>query len=169
MQRESLSAGSLKGRRKSDGEDRQALHGRTDHRDPEGSRGLQERARWRGDAGIALERGVLALFLAGMPVIYLARWLMFRPADTQPAWLTVELVGLGIFGLLAVIGLKRSPWFLVVGIAGHGIAWDIPHLTSAYIPSWYAIMCMLVDVGLGLYTAARIPAWRRAAVRAAAR
>ncbi len=124
--------------------------------------------RWRGEAGISLERGVLALFLAGMPVIYLARWLMFRPADTQPAWLAVELVGLGIFGLLAILGLKRSPWFLVVGIAGHGIAWDVPHLTSAYIPSWYAIMCMLVDVGLGLYTATRIPGWHRASARAAA-
>jgi hypothetical protein len=126
-------------------------------------------ARWRGDAWIPFERGVLALFLAGMPVIYLARWLMFRPADSQPVWLAVELVGLGIFGLLTVLGLKRSPWFLVIGIAGHGIVWDLSHLTSAYIPSWYTIMCMLVDVGLGLYTAARIPTWRRASARAAAR
>jgi hypothetical protein len=117
---------------------------------------------WRGDAWIPFERGVLAVFLAGMPVIYVARWLMFRPADSQPGWLAVELAGLGIFGLLTVLGLKRSSWFLVVGIAGHGIVWDLSHLTSAYMPSWYTIMCMLVDVGLGLYTAARIPAWRRA-------
>ena len=39
---------------------------------------------------------------------------------------------------------------------------DLSHLTSSYVPSWYTIMCMLVDVGLGLYTAARIPACRRA-------
>lgn len=119
--------------------------------------------RWRGDAWIPFERCVLAVFLAGMPVIYLERWLMFRPEDSQPGWLAVELAGLGIFGRHAVLGLKRSPWFLVVGIAGHGIVWDLSHLTSAYVPSWYAIMCMLVDVGLGLYTASRIPAWRRAA------
>lgn len=121
--------------------------------------------RWRGDAGIPLERGVLAAFLAGMPVIYLARWWMTGSAHTQPAWLALELGGLLLFGLLAVLGLRRSPWFLVVGIAGHGIAWDVPHLTSAYIPTWYAIMCMLVDVGLGLYAATRIPRWRRASTR----
>ena len=78
-------------------------------------------ARWRGDAGVAFERGVLALFLASMPVIYLARWLAFRPENSPPAWLAIELVGLGIFGLLAVLGLKRSPWFLAVGIVGHEI------------------------------------------------
>ena len=119
-------------------------------------------ARWHGDAGVAFERGLLALFLAGMPVIYLARWLAFRLENSSPAWLAIELVGLAIFGLLAVLGLKRSPWFLAVGIAGHGIVWDVPHLTSAYMPSWYGIMCLIVDVGLGLYTAARIPGWRRA-------
>jgi len=119
-------------------------------------------ARWRGDTGVAFERGVLTAFLAGMPVIYLARWLAFRPENSPPSWLAIELVGLGIFGLLAVLGLKRSPWFLAVGIVGHGIVWDLSHLTSAYIPSWYPIMCLLVDVGLGLYTAARIPGWRRA-------
>src|SRR6185436_11796007 len=105
-------------------------------------------ARWRGDAG-GFERGLLALFLAGMPVIYLARWLAFRPANLQPAWLAIELLGLGIFGLLAVLGLKRSPWFLAIGIVGHGIVWDVSHRTAPFMPSWYAIMCLLVDVGLG--------------------
>lgn len=124
--------------------------------------------RWRGDAGVAFERGVLAVFLAGMPVIYLARWLAFRPENVPPGWLAIELVGLGIFGLLAVLGLKRSPWFLAAGIVGHGIVWDVSHLTSAYIPSWYPVMCLLVDVGLGLYTAARIPRWRRASAAPAA-
>lgn len=119
-------------------------------------------ARWRGDAGAAFERGVLALFLAGMPVIYLARWFAFRPENSPPVWLAIELAGLGIFSMLAVLGLKRSPWFLAVGIAGHGIVWDISHWTSAYMPSWYPLMCLLVDIGLGLYTAVRIPGWRRA-------
>jgi len=127
-------------------------------------------ARWRGDAGVAFERGLLALFLAGMPVVYLARWFAFRPENSPPAWLAVELAGLGIFGLLAVLGLKRSPWFLAIGIVGHGIVWDVSHVTAPFMPSWYWIMCLLVDVGLGLYAAARIPSWRRAsAVLASAR
>lgn len=123
--------------------------------------------RARGDAAIPLERGVLAVFLAGMPAIYLARWGMAGSSHGHPEWLAVELGGLLLFGVLAVFGLRRSPWFLVVGIAGHGLAWDVPHLSSAYIPTWYAVMCMLVDVGLGLYAATRIPRWRRASARAA--
>src|SRR5262245_35826609 len=120
-------------------------------------------ARGLGDAGVALERVTLALFLAGMPVIYLLRWLLFRPVNSAPAWLAIELLGLGIYGLLAVLGLKRSPWFLAIGIAGHGIVWDVSHWTSPFMPSWYALMCLLVDIGLGFYAAARIPRWRRAA------
>ena len=50
----------------------------------------------------------------------------------------------------------------VVGIVGHGLAWDSWHYytDTAYMPRWYAIACLLADIGLGLYIAARIPAWR---------
>ncbi len=118
-------------------------------------------ARSRGEAGVAFERGLLALFLAAMPVVYLLRWLLFRPENSPASWLAIELVGFGIFGLLAVLGLKRSPWLIAIGIFAHGVVWDVSHLHSPFMPPWYGIMCGLVDVGLGLYAAARIPRWRR--------
>jgi hypothetical protein len=74
--------------------------------------------------------------------------------------LWIELLGLVVYVALAVLGLKVSPWFLVVGIAAHGLAWDSWHYHSAYIPNWYAIACLLADIGLSVYIAARIPAWR---------
>ena len=78
--------------------------------------------------------------------------------------LWVEIAGVPVYATLAVLGLRRSPWFLAAGIAGHGLAWDSWHYyaNTGYIPSWYAIGCFLVDLGLGLYIAARIPAWQRA-------
>jgi len=121
--------------------------------------------RWLGDTGIGIERITLALFLAAMPLIYIARWRKYRPDNVGTEWLSVELVGLGIYGLLAVLGLKRSPWFLAAGIAAHGLIWDLSHLHSSYIPSWYAIGCLLADIGLGSYLAVRIPAWNDAAAR----
>ncbi|MEO8025660.1 MAG: hypothetical protein ABI823_04280 [Bryobacteraceae bacterium] len=124
--------------------------------------------RWLGETGIAIERVTLALFLAAMPVIYLERWFLYKPENSGSGWLAIELLGLGLYGGFAILGLKRSPWFLAAGIAAHGMLWDLSHLQSAYIPSWYAIGCFLVDVGLGLYVAARIPAWNRAAALSAA-
>ena len=114
-----------------------------------------------GARGIAIERIVLALFLAAMPVVYILRWL--TAADGAGiAWLWLELLGLVVYATLAVMGLKVSPWYLAVGIAAHGIAWDIWHYFTreTYMPHWYAIACLLVDVGIGAYVAARIPAWR---------
>ena len=114
-----------------------------------------------GTRGIAIERIVLALFLAAMPVVYILRWLLERDgAGSGSLWL--ELLGFVVFAALAVLGLKVSPWYLAAGIAGHGIAWDIWHYFTpeTYAPHWYAIACLLVDVGVGMYVAARIPAWR---------
>jgi hypothetical protein len=117
--------------------------------------------RFLGSAGIAIERVWAAVFLAGMPVVYIVSWLVARGGGAHPVWLWVELFGLPVYAGLAVAGLKRSPWFLVAGIAAHGLAWDSWHyLNAAYIPAWYATSCLLVDVGLGLYLATRVPAWR---------
>ena len=114
-----------------------------------------------GARGIAIERIVLALLLVAMPVVYLLRWLRNRDGAGSE-WLWVELLGFVVFAAIAVMGLKVSPWYLAAGIAGHGIAWDIWHYFTpeTYMPHWYAITCLLVDVGIGVYVAARIPAWR---------
>ena len=105
------------------------------------------------------ERAWLAAFLVGMPVVYLLGWLGAR-SRTAASWSWVELLGLALFAALAVLGFKNSPWFLVIGIAGHGIAWDSWHYrNSTYVPDWYSVACMLVDLALGAYVAARIPAY----------
>jgi hypothetical protein len=117
--------------------------------------------RFFGARGIAIERIVLALFLAAMPVVYILRWLLNRDGAGS-GWLWLELIGFILFAALAVMGLKVSPWYLAAGIAAHGIAWDIWHdfIAETYMPHWYAITCLLVDVGVGVYVAARIPSWR---------
>jgi hypothetical protein len=117
--------------------------------------------RLRGRRGIAFERRLLAAFLIAMPLVYIASWLTTGGNGADRAWLWIEVIGLPAYAGLAVLGLRRSPWFLAAGIAGHGIAWDAWHLGSPYIPTWYAIGCLVVDVGLALYVATRIPAWRR--------
>lgn len=99
----------------------------------------------------------MALFLAGMPVIYILSCLT---KDGTSLWLAVEIIGLPIYLLFTILGLKRSPWFLVIGIALHGLAWDIWHYSnSTYIPNWYAIGCLVADVSISIYISSRIPLW----------
>jgi hypothetical protein len=115
-------------------------------------------ARWLGSRAIRFERTMLAGFLVAMPLVYVMGW--FAAASS---WIWVELLGLALFAAFAALGLKNSPWFLAIGIAGHGFAWDLWHYkNSAYIPDWYAVACMLVDLALGAYVAARVPAYREA-------
>jgi hypothetical protein len=116
-----------------------------------------------GSRGVALERVVMALFLTGMPLIYIASWLVTGGGGSGRAWLAIELAGLPVYAALALLGLRRSAWYLAAGIAAHGLGWDVWHLHSDYIPRWYAIGCLLVDVGLALHVAARAATWRSSA------
>ena len=119
--------------------------------------------RWLGPRGIAIERIVSALFLAGMPLVYILRWWANGGAGAGSAWLWVEIVGLPIYAGLAILGLRRSPTLLAAGILGHGLLWDSWHylVHSAYIPDWYSVACLIVDIGIGVYVAVRAPAWTR--------
>ena len=116
--------------------------------------------RWRGLRGVVFERYLLAGFLVGMPLVYLARYLFASTGRAADYWFWVEVLGTAIFVALAVLGVKRSPWFLAIGMVLHGVAWDAWHYrSSTYIPDWYAISCLAVDLAFGAYVAARVPAY----------
>jgi len=107
---------------------------------------------------LKLERLVQALFLAGMPLIYL--WAAWLAEDA--AGLRLEAIGVPLFGALALWGYLRSPLLLGIGILLHGVAWDAwHHGHGAYMPDWYALGCLLVDVAMGLLVFTQLPAHRR--------
>jgi len=119
--------------------------------------------RWRGSRAAILERNLLAGFLVAMPLVYVARYLFASAGHAANYWFGVEILGTIIFAALAVLGVKRSPWFLAAGIALHAVAWDAWHYrNSTYIPDWYVIACLAVDLAFGAYVAARVPAYQMA-------
>lgn len=121
------------------------------------------RTRWRGLPEVNFERNLFAAFLAAMPLVYVVRYLFDSTGREANSWLWVEVLGIPIFATFAVLGVKRSPWLLAIGIVVHGLAWDSWHYRrSTYIPDWYAIFCMAVDLAFGAYVAARVPAYQRA-------
>jgi hypothetical protein len=116
--------------------------------------------RFVGPRARGVERTTSALFLAGMPLVYVGRWLEVDGAS--PAALGLEVVGLVVFGSLAAVGLRRVPWLVVAGIAAHGLGWDAGHwlFGPTFMFDWYAVACLLCDVGLSVYLAFRVPVWR---------
>jgi hypothetical protein len=110
--------------------------------------------RGRSGPGSRAERTLWAIFLALMPVIYVAAWI--RAGVAREA-LGVEMVGLVAFGVAALLG-RRWPWLLAAGIGAHGF-WDAWHigppafLGPRYVTRWYAIFCLVVDVGFAAYAA----------------
>src|SRR5690349_13106270 len=108
------------------------------------------------------DRLVLALFLAGMQVIYV--WAAILRAGGGA--LGIEAIGLLAFAGLALAGYARWPWLLGVGILAHGLAWDSwHHGHSSYIPDWYSLGCLVTDLGVGVFALLRSDARHRAAKR----
>lgn len=119
------------------------------------------------------EKTLMTVFLVAMPVAYVNSLLLTRagccldtpgvgaPESIGAGWLPLELAGIPVFAALAAIGARRAPWLLGVGVMAHGLLWDSWHIGRApFMPDWYSIACLIVDVGWGLWALGRVRAWR---------
>lgn len=119
------------------------------------------RLRLTGRRGTHAERRLLALFLAGMPVVYLACGLRF---GASAGWMLGETAAALVFWGMAVAGLRRRGSWLAVGIVAHGM-WDTAHHSlwpqglEGPVPDWYVVACLLIDGAVGLYAAAQAHLW----------
>lgn len=88
---------------------------------------------------------MLALGLLTAALVYLG-FALFRGG---PVWIVAELLGVGTYGLLAWMGLRRSPLWLAGGWALHPV-WDVGvHLIATEgspAPAWYIIACISFDL-----------------------
>jgi hypothetical protein len=104
---------------------------------------------------LKLEKLVLALFLTSMPLIYL--WSAFVAHDSSG--IVLELIGVVIYSSLAIYGYQRSVLILSLGIAAHGIVWDLLHHNhSLYIENWYSLGCFVVDIAYGFLVLTQLKA-----------
>ena len=98
------------------------------------------------------DRLVLAVFLAGMQIVY--AWAAILHGGRGD--LGVEALGLVAFVGLALAGYARWPWLIGIAIIAHGLAWDAwHHGRSSYIPDWYSAGCLVTDLGVGVFALLR--------------
>lgn len=101
------------------------------------------------------ERRVLAVGLAIAPLIYVGFAFL---GEANQSWLITELVGVGIYGFFAVMGLWFSTGWLILGWLAHPV-WDVGlHFAgagTAYTPVWYAIVCLSLDLTIAAYLGGR--------------
>ena len=95
---------------------------------------------------------ILAVQLAAIAAVYIGSSL----AGGGVSVLSVEIVGLTAFVVVALYGRWGSPALLAGGYAAHG-AWDFIHHLGAiptFLPDWYAPFCLGYDFVVAGFVAA---------------
>ena len=90
-------------------------------------------------------RIILAVGLIAAAVAYI----FFVQRIESSLWLGVEIAGVAIYGVMALLGIRRSPWWLVAGWIFHPL-WDIVlHFMGpghTFAPVTYTVPCLSFDL-----------------------
>jgi uncharacterized protein DUF6010 len=100
-------------------------------------------------------RSVLVIFLFVAAGAYFGFATLGRDVvDSPPIWMLVELAQVIVFGTLALLGLRGSPYWIAAGWALHPF-WDVVvHYIGpgrSFTPWTYAIACISFDWLVALY------------------
>ena len=85
-------------------------------------------------------------------------YVAFSSTGATTQWLMIELIGLVVFTIIAVLGLRVSLWFLAIGWASH-VLWDVLlHLIreQPFVPDWYPVACISFDLIVAGYIAVKL-------------
>ncbi len=98
-----------------------------------------------------LARGATAILLTVIAAIYVG----FALASKGRLSILKQVAGCIFFVTLALLGLWINWWFLVVGLALHGV-WDYLHHGERgkdTVPQWYIAFCAFYDWAVAVFVA----------------
>jgi hypothetical protein len=91
-------------------------------------------------------------------IVIASYYVLFAAMGASGRTLAIEIaIAIG-FSLLAVLGFKKSPWFLVAALLGHGL-FDLVHhffIENPGVPRWWPGFCLAFDVTVGGWLALRL-------------
>jgi hypothetical protein len=82
-------------------------------------------------------------------------YLLFAAIGESTRALALESIPMAFFVAAAVLGFKRSLWFVVGALIGHGL-FDAVHgrfIINPGVPTWWPAFCSAYDIVAGLYLA----------------
>lgn len=94
-------------------------------------------------------------FYSVVLIIVAAYYILFAVMGGSEQALAAEAIPAALFVVAAVLGFRRSPWFLVAGLIGHGV-FDFAHasmIQNPGVPLWWPGFCLAYDVTAGVYLA----------------
>ena len=88
-------------------------------------------------------------------IVIASYYVLFAVMGGSSRALLVEIVVASGFLLLAVVGFKRSLWFAVAAIVGHGVFDFVHHrfIENAGVLAWWPGFCMTFDIFFGVWLA----------------
>ena len=91
-------------------------------------------------------------------IVIASYYVLFAVMGGSSRALLVEIIVATGFLVFAVIGFKRSLWFAVAAIVGHGVFDFVHHLfiETPGVPRWWPGFCMTFDVIFGAWLAVRL-------------
>ena len=104
--------------------------------------------------GFDKERSFYPVVLIVIGILYLLFAAMASSTDS----LVAEAIPALVFVAMAALGFRKTPWFVVAGLALHGI-FDFFHhalIANPGVPAWWPGWCLAYDVVAAAYLAALI-------------
>lgn len=99
-------------------------------------------------AGMANSRATYTTTLIAIALFYI----VFAIEHGSPSTIIINILIAGGFIALALLGQRFSIFLVAIGLLGHGL-FDVMYHASgdSPAPSWWAPLCLAVDVALGGY------------------
>ena len=95
------------------------------------------------------------VFYPTMVVVVATYYILFAVMGSSTRALVAESMAATVFLVLAVVGFKKSLWFVVAALAGHGVFDFFHHLIidDPGVPVWWPGFCLSFDVLAGAFLA----------------
>ncbi len=94
-------------------------------------------------------------FYAVVLIVIASYYILFAAMGSSGRALAAESLPMAAFASVAIVGFKRCPWLLVLGLAGHGV-FDLAHsaiISNPGVPRWWPGFCLAYDFTAALYLA----------------
>jgi hypothetical protein len=102
-------------------------------------------------------------FYPTVMAVIAALYALFAVMGGSTTALLQELVGTAVFLVTVVLGFRRSLWYVVAGLVGHGL-FDAVHpwlITDPGVPAFWPPFCAAYDITAGLWLAGMLLRERR--------